>query len=137
MSYSNNVVEVDFDEYLATLDLYNISFSVDKTNDSVSIEVDYDSIVNLLANVDNLNCSAEDIVDVEFVEGVKNKLVITLEEDAETYDPDYEPKEDSEGDLREQLDALRDRIDDILNQLDTNKWTSGKTSSTPHERIGW
>jgi hypothetical protein len=160
MSYSNNVVEVDFEEYLKTIDLYNIDVTVDDSRDSVTIQVDYDSIINLLANVDNLNTSKEDIVDVEFFEYPKRGLAITLKENAETYDPSYGEeakysdkwwrKGQQAGLSADEVDSLVDDISDLEDDVESLKNFRDHAMkqieklnrqvqllSQPSERVGW
>lgn len=160
MSYSNNVVEVDFEEYIKTIDLYNIDVAIDHSRDSVTIQVDYGSIINLLANVDNLHISKEDIVDVEYFEYPNRGLAITLKENAETYDPDYEEepkysdkwwrKGEQAGLSEEEINSLVDDISDLEDDVDSLKnfrdlamkqieklQRQVQLLSQPDERVGW
>ena len=160
MSYSNNVVEIDFKEYLKTMGLYDIDVSVDGSSDSVTIQVDYDSITDLLANVDNLNTSKEDIVNVEFFEYPDRRLSITLKENAETYDPNYEEdaslsykwqrKGEQAGLSEEELNSLIDDISDLEDDVESLKNFRDHAMkqieklnrkvqllSQPSERVGW
>lgn len=160
MSYSNNVVEIDFEEYLKTIDLYNIDVAVDGSRDSVTIQVDYDSIINLLADVDNLNIGKEDIVDVEFFEYPNRRLSITLKENAETYDPDYEEDDaysmwavgkglnahlhaeeinslvDDISDLEDDVESLKNFRDMAMKQIEKLQ-RQVQLLSQSDERIGW
>lgn len=154
MSYSNNVVNIAFEDCLSEFDLYNINFSCDKESDVVSFSLEYDFIVHLLETHENLNCGIEDIVDVKMVEHPKTALVITLKEMAETYDPDYDEGVAGVGNNigwnREEISALVNDISDLEDDVHALKnfrtWAMAKIDKLekdvqvlkqPKERIGW
>jgi len=164
MSYSNNVVNIAFENCLSEFDLYNINFSCDKESDVVSFSLEYDFIVHLLETHENLNCGTEDIVDVKMVEHPKTALVVTLKEMAETYDPDYDECFDegvadvgNDTDLNREemralikIDGIEDDISDLEDDVHALKnfrtWAMTKIEKLekevqvlkqPKERIGW